>query len=61
MSGRAAAVGTRRRGGRKSESLRLLPKEWSELGRRRFRQFCGVALVALVISHLLGRTDSDAL
>jgi S-DNA-T family DNA segregation ATPase FtsK/SpoIIIE len=53
MSGRAAAVGTRRRGGRKSERLRLLPKEWSELGRRRFRQFCGVALVALALAALM--------
>jgi hypothetical protein len=53
MSGRAAAVGTRRRGGRKSERLRLLPKEWSELGRRRFRQFCGVALVALALAALV--------
>jgi S-DNA-T family DNA segregation ATPase FtsK/SpoIIIE len=53
MSGRAAAVGARRRGGRKSESLRLLPKEWSELGRRRFRQFCGLALLAIALAALL--------
>ena len=53
MSGRAAAMGGRRRGGRKSERLRLLPKEWSELGRRRFRQFCGLALLALALAALL--------
>jgi S-DNA-T family DNA segregation ATPase FtsK/SpoIIIE len=46
-------VGARRRGGRKSESLRLLPKEWSELGRRRFRQFCGLALLAIALAALL--------
>jgi DNA segregation ATPase FtsK/SpoIIIE, S-DNA-T family len=53
MSGRAAAVGTRRRGGRKSEPLRLLPKEWSDLGRRRFRQFCGLALLAVALTVLM--------
>ncbi|MGH7005410.1 MAG: DNA translocase FtsK 4TM domain-containing protein, partial [Alphaproteobacteria bacterium] len=51
MSGRTA-VGNRR-GGRKPEPLRLLPKEWSELGRRRFRQTCGVALVAVALAALL--------
>ncbi len=52
MSGRVA-VGARRRGGRKAESLRLLPKEWSELGRRRFRQTCGLVLLAAALAALL--------
>lgn len=51
MSGRTAVGG--RRGGRKAESLRLLPKEWSELGRKRFRQTCGVALVILALAVLV--------
>jgi len=53
MSGRTAVGGARRRSGRKSERLRLLPKEWSELGRRRVRQFCGLALLAVALAALL--------
>jgi S-DNA-T family DNA segregation ATPase FtsK/SpoIIIE len=30
-----------------------LPKEWSELGRRRFRQFCGLALLAVALTLLM--------
>jgi S-DNA-T family DNA segregation ATPase FtsK/SpoIIIE len=53
MSGRIAAGGARRRGKRKSEGLRLLPKEWSEIGRKRARQFCGFALVVIALGALL--------
>ncbi len=50
MSGRAAVsgAGTRRRA-KASEGFRLLPREWSELGRRRVRQIVGFAIVILCI------------
>jgi S-DNA-T family DNA segregation ATPase FtsK/SpoIIIE len=59
MSGRTAVSGARRRGGRKSERLRLLPKEWSELGRRRLRQICGLGVLALALAALLALLTYD--
>jgi S-DNA-T family DNA segregation ATPase FtsK/SpoIIIE len=47
-----SGAGSRRRG-KASERLRLLPREWSELGRRRARQLIGFGLAVLVIAMLI--------
>ncbi|MCW5774412.1 MAG: DNA translocase FtsK 4TM domain-containing protein, partial [Rhodospirillaceae bacterium] len=53
MSGRTAVGGVRRRSGRrKPEPFRLLPKEWSELGRKRARQFSGLLLLVAALAVL---------